>query len=329
MQNYTIQPSRIRGVHYDLQHAMEEVYQFNWDVQPVQNTEFHMVIKSVPMGEMNLSQSTLTQARVTNCAHPSGETPDHPYHLYILNRRQKVITNKRTVILEPGDFTLADSALATTTVTNEPYAVIGLTVPANLLRMYVPHPDSAVGARFSGRTGLSKIVSCMLLTMWELAEADRLSEVEDKLACNLLELFSVCCKLKCQEYAEFDQTSVVKLEKIKQLIDSSLRNPGLNVSGLAEEIGVSSRYLQRLFAEDDYTITRYIRNKRLEGCRQQLADPSWLNHNITDIAFSWGFNSSAHFSRVFKEQYDMSARDFRKRALKNILGIIYSEKMDD
>ena len=36
---------------------------------------------------------------------------------------------------------------------------------------------------------------------------------------------------------------------------------------------------------------------------------------MSDIAFSWGFNDAAHFSRSFKEQYGMSPREFRQQAL--------------
>ncbi|MEE8428524.1 MAG: helix-turn-helix domain-containing protein, partial [Gammaproteobacteria bacterium] len=56
----------------------------------------------------------------------------------------------------------------------------------------------------------------------------------------------------------------------------------------------------------------------LEGCKRQLADSTWLNHSITEIAFNWGFNSSAHFSRVFKEQYGINAREYRKQALRGL-----------
>ena len=72
---------------------------------------------------------------------------------------------------------------------------------------------------------------------------------------------------------------------------------------------------QALFAEEDDTVSSYIRRERLEGCRRQLADPQWQEHSITEIAFSWGFNNAAHFARAFRGQFGMSARDFRKRAL--------------
>ncbi|MEP7101777.1 MAG: helix-turn-helix domain-containing protein, partial [Burkholderiales bacterium] len=33
------------------------------------------------------------------------------------------------------------------------------------------------------------------------------------------------------------------------------------------------------------------------------------------IAFAWGFNSSAHFCRLFKAHFGVSPRDFQRREL--------------
>jgi len=318
MLSYTVE-SRTNGADYNsLRNAMRDVFGENWDVRPTRPTDFQMVLKAVPFGGMNLSQVTLSQALVTNCEHPSSRNTDHPYHIYILNRRQKVVTRNRTVILQPGDFTLADSSLATTMTTEQPYTTIGLTVPSSVLRSYIPEPDKAVGARFCGKTGLSKIVSYMLLAMWEHAETGELTDIGNRLTSNLLGIVSVCCQIHSHKTDDQEVNAEAKLDKIKKLINSGLDNPELCVGELAKEFGVSPRYIQRLFAEEDYTVSRYIRRQRLEGCRRQLADPAWLNHSITEIAFSWGFNSSAHFARVFKQQYGISAREFRKQALRGL-----------
>jgi AraC-like DNA-binding protein len=319
MLTYTVGPkngSKVEGSH--VHNAMQEVFGHNWDVTPVGSADFHMVIKSVPFGGMNLSQATLSQAQVTNTARPSNSTPDHPYNIYMSNRRHIVVTNNRTVILEPGDVTVADSATAVTMTTKEPYTTIGLTVPAGLLRKYIPEPDQAVGARFSGKTGFSKIVSYMLLTMWEHAEADNFDEIGTELANNLLGILSTCCHVNCHQPEVQNADVMAKQERIKQVINHNLHKPDLCVGELAREFGFSIRYIQRLFSEEDCTVSKYIRRQRLEGCKRQLADPAWLNHSITEIAFNWGFNSSAHFARVFKEQYGINAREYRKQALKGL-----------
>jgi AraC family transcriptional activator of tynA and feaB len=313
---YTIGANRSHAECSNVYYAMQEAFGHNWDVIPVgPPSDLPMVIKSVSLGAMKLSQATLPQARITNVARPSSCSDDHSYNIYISNRRHMVATNGRTVVLEPGDVTISDSATATTMTTKEPYTSIGLTVPARLLRTYIPEPERAVGARFSCRTGFSKIVSSMLLTMWEHAESDDFDEIGTDLADNLLAILSICCRLNRLQRDVHNADMLAKQERIKRAIDQNLRKPDLSVGELARQFGFSIRYIQGLFSEEDCTVSGYIRRQRLEGCRRQLADPAWLNHSITDIAFNWGFNSSAHFARVFKEQYGINAREYRKQAL--------------
>jgi AraC-like DNA-binding protein len=318
MLTYTIGSNGAKSGRAHVHSAMQEVFGHNWDVTPVGSSRFSMVLKSVRFGPMNLSQATLSQAQVTNTAKLSNLGDDHPYNIYLSNRRQMLVTDSKTVVLEPGDVTVADSATAVTITTKEAYSTIGLTVPGGLLRTFVPDPTKLVGVRFSGKTGFSKIVSYMLLTMWEYAESENFDEIGTELANNMLAILSACCQVSCCPREAPNSEVLAKQEKIKQVINQNLNKPDLCVGELAKQFGCSIRYVQRLFSEEDCTVSKYIRRQRLEGCKKQLADVAWLNHSITEIAFNWGFNSSAHFSRVFKEQYGISAREFRKQALKGL-----------
>jgi AraC family transcriptional activator of tynA and feaB len=299
-----------------LHHAMQEVFGDNWDVTPAGSSRFHMVIKSVRFGHMNLSQATLSQARVSSTERRSGHAADHRYNIYLSNRRQLLVKNGHTIILEPGDVTVADCSTAVAITTREPYSTIGLTVPASVLCTYIPDPEKFVGTRFSGRAGFSRIVSSMLLTMWEHAERQDFGSIGAELANNVLALLAACCKVAANPGDAQDTAALAKHERIKLAITKNLQQPDLCVGDIARQFGCSVRYIQRLFSEEDCTVSKYIRRQRLEGCKRQLADAAWLNHSITEIAFNWGFNSSAHFARVFKEEYGISARAYRKQALK-------------
>jgi AraC-like DNA-binding protein len=316
MLTYTIGSNGSNAERSHLHSAMKEVFGHNWDVTPVGSSKFHMHLKSVRFGQMNLSHATLSQAQVTNTARLSTSAPDHPYNIYLSNRRQMLVMDKRMVVLEAGDVTVTDSASAVTITTKEPYSTIGLTVPSSLLRKYIAEPEKVVGVRFSGKTGFSKIVSSMLLTMWEYAEAENFDEIGTELANNLLAILSTCCQVRCPLPEGPASDVLATQEKMKRVIDQNLHRPDLSVGELAKQFGYSIRYVQRLFSEEDCTVSNYIRRQRLEACKRQLADSAWINHSITAIAFNWGFNSSAHFSRVFREQYGISAREYRKQALK-------------
>ena len=61
-----------------------------------------------------------------------------------------------------------------------------------------------------------------------------------------------------------------------------------------------------LFASTGTTVSRYILGQRLALCREALENTSLRDYSITQIAFSYGFNDAAHFSRKFKEYYGIS-----------------------
>ena len=82
---------------------------------------------------------------------------------------------------------------------------------------------------------------------------------------------------------------------------------------VSTEMKISLRYLYKLFASSGEGFGRYVKRRRLERCRCDLSNPVYANFNVSEICFRWGFNEAAHFSRVFREQYGMSPRSWRKQ----------------
>jgi AraC-like DNA-binding protein len=109
--------------------------------------------------------------------------------------------------------------------------------------------------------------------------------------------------------------TALSIRQIKRFIADNLRDPTLNPEKVATEIGVSRRYLDELFKDESTTISRHIWSRRLESCKQDLEDPRYAGRRITEIAFSWGFNSASHFSRSFNERFEMSPSRSRTLAV--------------
>jgi AraC family transcriptional activator of tynA and feaB len=80
---------------------------------------------------------------------------------------------------------------------------------------------------------------------------------------------------------------------------------------IAEVMHCSKRHLHKMFNEDDLTISHFLWNTRLDRCRADLGNPELRDKSITMIAFSWGFNNAAHFSRCFKSRFGVSPTEHR------------------
>ncbi|KPA89301.1 MULTISPECIES: transcriptional regulator FeaR [Pseudomonas] len=107
---------------------------------------------------------------------------------------------------------------------------------------------------------------------------------------------------------------------VQKVIDESLSQPGLSPAGLANRLNISVRHLYRLFEEQDDSVCRYIQRARLKRSADDLTNPLLRSESITSIAYKWGFTDSAHFSRSFKKQFELSPKDFRSSHLQQALG---------
>jgi AraC-like DNA-binding protein len=102
--------------------------------------------------------------------------------------------------------------------------------------------------------------------------------------------------------------------RIRDVIEAHLAEPDLTPAWIADACGTSVRGLYRHFMGLNMSVCEWIRERRLERCREDLQDPRWSGRTITEIAFRWGFNDAAHFSRAFKSRYGASPRALRSAA---------------
>jgi AraC-like DNA-binding protein len=100
--------------------------------------------------------------------------------------------------------------------------------------------------------------------------------------------------------------------RLKTLIESQLADPELAVDAIAAAARISVRSIHRAFADDPAgSVSNYIWRRRLTRCAADLRDHRQASRPITDICMSWGFNSTSHFSRLFREHFGLSPREYR------------------
>ena len=101
------------------------------------------------------------------------------------------------------------------------------------------------------------------------------------------------------------------LYRVKTFIELHLLSPGLSPEQVAAAHQVTVRYLNRLFAGENTSITRWINARRLERCAEILRSTRNMERNIDEIAFQCGFSSLPYFYRRFKRQYGCTPREYR------------------
>lgn len=101
--------------------------------------------------------------------------------------------------------------------------------------------------------------------------------------------------------------------RAEQLIRARLAAPWLSPDYLAEALGVSRRTLYSAFASDQRTVAGAIRHARLDRARDLLQRRD-SEGTVTEIAARAGFQSAAHFSRLYRTEFGASpSRDRQHR----------------
>lgn len=100
------------------------------------------------------------------------------------------------------------------------------------------------------------------------------------------------------------------LRQVYTIIDNHLDDSTFDVDELAKQVGISRRTLDRkLAAVVNQSANNMIRQHRLKRAAQFLLE----GRNVSEAAYLVGYESPAHFSRIFKEQFQKSPSEFTQK----------------
>jgi AraC-like DNA-binding protein len=208
--------------------------------------------------------------------------------------------------------TLSDSSF-----TGEPAGDwVMVTIPRALLPLPGQEVRPLLGTALSGRSGIGALVAAFVTELarsgghYREADAARLSAIFIDLLGSLL-----AHELETPGTAadEPETRSRLLRLRIQAYVQCHLADPCLSPASIAAAHHISVRSLHRLFEDHDETVAAWIRERRLERCRRDLADPRLSEHPAHAIGRKWGFTDPAHFSRVFRATYGLSPSAYRSR----------------
>jgi AraC family transcriptional activator of tynA and feaB len=257
-----------------------------------------------PIGRLQIGHITASRHRV-------GLTPElaraerHPVAKMIVQTAGASVYEQRgeRVTLMPGDglvYDVSQPHAITSTETTEHFVVI---IPHDLVVGRGIRLDRLGAQQFSVRTGIGRLAADLIhSTFGELSTIS--STYEDELAASLLNLMFLPLP------SETGHSSEALRYRIESYIRDQIRDPELSIDQIASALRCSKRYLHMAFAGCERSITDHIWTTRLDGCAGDLERRGELT--ISEIAFAWGFSSSAHFSRAFRKRFGATPSEYRR-----------------
>lgn len=215
----------------------------------------------------------------------------------------------RSGTLVPGRWCLYDLSKPYDISHSSDTEVMLLTLPRFKLESNQYDLSEVVVHTFKATRGMEKLAFDFALRVFE--EASDLNGEPTKMTIDMISQLVRMSILEMKGEAAYQAPANILRERVKSYITSFLCDPDLSVGRMARYLNCSKRYLHKIFEEEHYSIAELIWEERLTRCHRDLRNPQMLHRSISDIAFHWGFNSSAHFSTLFKKRFGVTPRECR------------------
>ncbi|WP_439528328.1 helix-turn-helix domain-containing protein [Pannonibacter sp.] len=175
---------------------------------------------------------------------------------------------------------------------------------ALLQRLTGPHLFTAE------QNGISRIVAGLVRNA--MTEAPVLDETARARVGDTIVRLATSLILPEETEDERDSMSLKILRsRVKAYVEANLARPNLDVEEIAQRMGCSRRYIFRAFEAENVTPASFLWDLRLERAHGRLTDPTFRGSSISEVAYSCGFSSSAHFSRAFRKRYGCTPSQLR------------------
>lgn len=223
-----------------------------------------------------------------------------------------VIQHDREAVLRPGEFAVYETTAPYTLEFDHGGAVHMYFIPRDALALPSGALRDLLAVPFGPTSPMGGLAGRYLARL--AASPDlRAGTFADNLAQPSIELVRAVIASRMSDPAAAVEPMRGSLPlQIMEYLRAHLAEHDLSATRIARAHNISVRYLYAVLAREGISLGDWIRVHRLEQARNDLARPGSRGVTIAAIAHRWGFADPAHFSRVFKDAYGMTPRDWRE-----------------
>jgi AraC-like DNA-binding protein len=217
----------------------------------------------------------------------------------------------REAVINPGDLAVVSTADAYQYDQGTKNKLGTLRIDGALMRERIPLIDDLVAQTCDGSAPLVHVFTDFVQSI--MRQSNRLDhESASAMVPHLLDLLALALTSPVDAMKSSESSvRLAHLRRITRLIEDRLDDETLGPGMLARDLGLSERYIQKMFADRGETLSGTIRSRRIATAQRRLLDPTRRSSSIASIAFSVGFSDPAHFSRIFKSIVGISPSEYR------------------
>jgi AraC-like DNA-binding protein len=217
--------------------------------------------------------------------------------------------------LEQGEAILVSCGQVGTYIRPTAGRLLCARVPSSALARLVPDPDERAGVVIPRESEALRMLVAYASNFWD--EDFVVDPVIERFlvdhVCDLVAL-TVGARGDAAELASGRGGRAAKLKAAKDAIEARIGPNELSAEDVALEIGVSPRYVRKLFEAQGLSFSRYVAERRLERARAMLQSPRCARLTVSAIAYDVGFGDLSYFNRAFRRRFDRTPSELRAEA---------------
>ncbi|MCX7304908.1 MAG: helix-turn-helix domain-containing protein [Hyphomicrobiales bacterium] len=283
------------------------------DVKATNPEQYRGFIREAKFGEVVLTDILLSEQRIRRNNQHISKLDKDCYYLQLVHKGN-------ISVVQRGEMHRSNAARGAIFSATEQYELYGhgdvrsfyLEIPHDEFAQRFPREKIPVLAALNTTQGLGRIATEFCASL--ATEGSLLDDgVRAGLGNQLMDMLAFTL-LTSEGDIPGAEGSVKKarLRSVQQWIEAHIADLDLSLDRVATANGMSLRYLHILFETHEMSASEWIWNRRLQLAYDSLTCGD--GRSITSIAFDHGFNSSAHFSTMFRRKYGTSPRDIARKS---------------
>lgn len=262
-----------------------------------------------PLAVQSMWVSAVAARRTARLARD--ESPASIFAIFERAGSSKVIQEGRQTVVGPGELVLVSTTRPSLVVSDQYSHRDNLQIPVELLALPEAVLRQALAVTLGPELAIAAVLGRFIDSLTGVpdvppAEAEHLARAGVDLVRGL-----VATVLSDSRPASDSLDATLTL-RVTDYLHTHWREHDLTADRVAAAHHVSTRQLYRLLAAQGISLGDWLRERRLEAARDELARTGMARVTVAGIGRRWGFSDPTNFRRAFKSSYGLTPLEWRR-----------------
>jgi AraC-like DNA-binding protein len=287
------------------------------EIEPTEERPFEARVTSRNLPGLHVLFGRSSAARLTRT--PALIADGNDDFILVVSRAGDIAvsTPGRELSLREGDALLRRSDEVTVFESRSHGASLWLRIPRSILSSLIVDIDSATMRPIPRQSEALKLLTSYTMALTK-EHAPATSEVQHLVVSYVSDLAGLALgatgDAACM--ARIRGMPAARLQAAKTYVIENSGRRDLSIGLVATQLGVTTRYLQRLFEADGTTFSTWLLNQRLMLAHRRLCKSELAGQPVSAIAYEVGFGDPSYFNRCFRKMYGVTPTEVREAAAK-------------